>query len=139
MINLWNALQFHTGKYLNESRLYQTARHSIRNSLCDIDRTHDKNDNVVNKEILCFVDTSLQARYADLPASPVGLLGRFASSGFALRTCQQFALIKIFGKKGVLIDSKCSETHRNEKKKIKSFDPFTKFFKKSVSQLTPKL
>ena len=33
---------------------------------------------------LCFT-TSLQARSADLPASPAGLLGRFAPSGFALR------------------------------------------------------
>ena len=30
-------------------------------------------------------NTSLQARDADLPASPAGLLGRFAPSGFALR------------------------------------------------------
>ena len=32
-----------------------------------------------------YIDTSLQARDADLPASPAGLLGRFAPSGFALR------------------------------------------------------
>ena len=47
--------------------------------------------------------TSLQARDADLPASPAGLLGRFAPSGFALRSrislALRFALTKIFEKK----------------------------------------
>ena len=75
-----------------------------------------------------YIYTSLQARYADLPASPAGLLGRFAPSGFALRARislallaynSRFALTKIFEKKKcVSIDSKCSETHRNAKKKI---------------------
>ena len=58
--------------------------------------------------------TSLHARYADLPASPAGLLGRFAPSGFA--RVSRFALTKIFEKKKcVSIDSKCYETRKNEK------------------------
>ena len=51
------------------------------------------------------MNTSLQARYADLPASPAGLLGRFAPSGFALT--------KIFGKKSV------SQSTRNALKRVK--------------------
>ena len=79
---------------------------------------------------LCF--TNLQARSADLPASPAGLLGRFAPSGFALRAhilltslahFLRFALTKIFEKKKcVSINSKCSETRKNAKKKF--FYPF---------------
>ena len=74
-----------------------------------------------------FFQTSLQARSADLPASPAGLLGRFTRSGFALRArillaslarVSRFALTKIFEeKKCVSIDSKCSETRKNAKKK----------------------
>ena len=40
--------------------------------------------NLFSRFMFCLA-TSLQARYADLPASPAGLLGRFAPSGFALR------------------------------------------------------
>ena len=78
--------------------------------------------------------TSLQARSADLPASPAGLLDRFAPSGFALRAhislallahILRFALTKIFEKiKCVSIDSKCSETRKNAKKKKIFFYPF---------------
>ena len=52
--------------------------------------------------IFFFTFTSLQARSADLPASPAGLLGRYAPSGFALRArisharVSRFALTKIF-------------------------------------------
>ena len=101
--------------------------------------------------------TSLQARSADLPASPAGLLGRFAPSGFALCArislaslahVSRFALTKIFEKKKcVSIDSKCSETRKNAKKNFFTpFDPLRasrvarssrKFSKKiSVSQST---
>ena len=76
--------------------------------------------------IIIIIKTSLQARYADLPASPAGLLGRFAPLGFALRArislaslahVSRFALTKIFEKKKcVSIDSKCSETRKNAKK-----------------------
>ena len=73
----------------------------------------------------------LQARSADLHASPAGLLGRFAPSGFALasrslrsRTFRASRSQKFFEKnKCVSIDSKYSETHRNaKKKKIYPFD-----------------
>ena len=77
--------------------------------------------------------TSLQTRTADLPASPAGLLGRFAPSGFALRArislalltrVLRFALTKIFEKKKcVSIDLKCSKTHKNAKKIFTPFDP----------------
>ena len=62
----------------------------------------------MKKIISLYVTTSLQARSADLPASPAGLLGRFAPSGFALRArislaslarILRFALTKIFEKK----------------------------------------
>ena len=65
--------------------------------------------------------TSLQARSIDLPASPAGLLGRFAPSGFALRArisltllarVSRFALTKIFEKKSV------SQSTRNALKRI---------------------
>ena len=39
----------------------------------------------------CLQFTSLQARDADLPASPAGLLGRFAPSGFALASRSHLA------------------------------------------------
>ena len=81
-----------------------------------------------------------EAHYADLPASPAGLLGRFASLCFvfcarislaSLPRALRFALAsrllrarvfrasrsRKFKKKNVSIDSKCSETHRNAKKK----------------------
>ena len=84
---------------------------------------------------LCLIHTSLQARSADLPASPAGLLGRFAPSGFALRApiplarILRFALTKIFEKKrSVSINSKCSETRKNAKKKnFYPFWPITRF------------
>ena len=45
----------------------------------------------------CFyLFTSLQARSADLPSSPAGLLGRFAPSAFSLASLARFALTKIF-------------------------------------------
>ena len=90
--------------------------------------------------------TSLQARFASLPASPAGLLGRFAPSGFTLRACFLLALLarvlrfalpscsfclrvfrasnsrKFSKKKCVSINSKCSETRKNAKKK--KFCPF---------------
>ena len=63
-----------------------------------------------------LISTSLQARSADLPASPAGLLCRFAPSGFAplgfelrarislasLARVLRFALTKIFEKKECL-------------------------------------
>ena len=95
-----------------------------------------------------YIHTSLQARSADLPASPAGLLGRFAPSGFALcarislaslARVSRFALTKIFGKKKcVSIDSKCSETRKNAKKFFLPFlthyalrAKFTKIFEKN--------
>ena len=94
--------------------------------------------------------TSLQARYADLPVSPAGLLSHFAPSGFALashsfcsRTFCALRSRKFLKKKCVSIDSKCSETRKKCKKKNYPFDPlralrikFTKIIKKSVSQST---
>ena len=73
--------------------------------------------------------TSLQARDADLPASPAGLLGRFAPSDFALASrslrSQRFALRahKNFRKK-----KSVSQSTQNALKRVKMqkkfFTPF---------------
>ena len=47
--------------------------------------------------VFIVFQTSLQARSADLPASPAGLFGHFAPSGFA--RILHLALTKIFEKK----------------------------------------
>ena len=72
-----------------------------------------------------IIFTSLQARYANLPASPAGLLGRFAPLGFALPSCSLHSRAicasrsqKFSKKRCVSIDSKCSETCKNAKKKV---------------------
>ena len=75
--------------------------------------------------LFIFRITSLQARYANLPASPAGLLGRFTPSGFALAFRRK--------QKRVSIDSKCSETHRNAKKNL--FTPMTDYALSSVAQI----
>ena len=65
---------------------------------------YTQTDRQTNHPIL-IIQTSLQADYADLPARPAGLLGRFAPSGFTLRArillalLARFALTKIFEKK----------------------------------------
>ena len=72
--------------------------------------------------MLLFLYTSLQARDADFPASPAGLLGRFAPSGLALRArislaslvrVLRFTLTKIFEKKSV------SQSTQNALKRVK--------------------
>ena len=71
------------------------------------------------RKAVAFIGTSLQARSADLPASPAGLLGRFAPSGFALASrslrSRAFcaALTKIFEKKSV------SQSTQNALKRVK--------------------
>ena len=95
-------------------------------------RVHVHETYPIDFDVESFKNTSLQARDADLPASPAGLLGRFAPSGFALPArislaslarVSRFALTKIFEKKKcVSIDSKCSETRKNAKKIFYPFD-----------------
>ena len=83
---------------------------SVRLEFCSLRDT--QTPNVPKYDInSVFIITSLQAHYADLPASPAGLLGSFAPSGFALCACislvhvsrfarvSRFALTKIFKKK----------------------------------------
>ena len=114
-------------------------------------KTQDSPERLITKTWLWkYQIISLQARFAGLPTSPVGLLGRFAPSGFALASrllrSRAFRAHENFRKKKgvrVSIDSKCSETRKNAKKNFfTAFDPlraakFTKIFEKiSVSQST---
>ena len=61
-------------------QLYSKNYVQINTSVClEVCSLTDVHTGKLNIDI-----TSLQARSADLPASPAGLLGRFAPSGFAL-------------------------------------------------------
>ena len=84
------------------------------------------------------MNTSLQARSADLPASPAGLLGRFAPSGFVLasRSLRSRAFrasrSQKFSKKSV------SQSTQNALKRVKmqtkNFTPFDRLRASRVVQ-----
>ena len=68
--------------------------------------------------LFIYSNTSLASHFVPLQASPVGLLGRFTHSGFALASSVASCSRKFSKKKKcVSIDSKCSETHTKWKKK----------------------
>ena len=76
--------------------------------------------------------TSLQACYADLPASTAGLHDRFTPSGFALRVrialallahVLRFALTKIIGEKSVSQSTQNALKRMEMQKKKKFFLP----------------
>ena len=87
---------------------------------------------VYRKPFVLYVITSLQARYADLPASPAGLLAR-------ARFAHSAKFTNISEKKCVSIDSKCSKRHRNAKKLFYPYDRLRAEQRSAKSEAQPYL
>ena len=94
----------------------------------------NKKNQMRTLHIIC---TNLQARSADLPARPAGLLGRFAPSGFTLcaRTRFRTSRSRKFSKKISVSQSTQNALKRIEMQK-KFFTPFTEKAQVAMRNLT---